>query len=469
MIETKKKAGKDAVVVSFAEGTVSKFVETKDGHELRIAYGKKESLPLSRRKAVLFLRKIVATAKQYKIKSLSLPWSDVRSLVHADVSNAQLGEMMAVAFSMANFAFTVYKKKGKNDYAGVERIFVSGAPKEALVGIRRGEIVGTEVNGCRTLANMPGGDMTPKKLVAAAKAALKGTSVTLKVLGRKEMQKLGMGAVLGIAQGSVEEPQFLIMEYRGPARTGREKNADKPIVLIGKGVTFDSGGLNIKTGGNMTEMHMDMSGGSAVIHAIATAARLKLPTHVIALVAAVENMPSGTAVRPGDILRSLSGKTIEIVDTDAEGRVTLADAITYAKRYDPRAIIECSTLTGASVVALGFQASGLMTTDETVLKKLTALGEESGDYVWPFPMWEEYEEMLKSDFADVANVPTGGWSRRAGVTGGGMFLQEFAKDIKCPFVHLDIAPRMTSDKDEFLAPGAAGAPVRLLLSAVESL
>ncbi len=466
MIETRKKAGKDAAIVRFAEGTVSKFVETKTGHELRIACGKKESLPLSRRKAVLFLRKIVATAKQNKIRSLSLSWSEVRKLVHTDVSDAQLGEMMAVAFAMANFAFTVYKKKGKNDYAGVERVFVIGAPKEALAGIQRGEIVGTEVNGCRMLANTPGGDMTPKKLVAAAKVALKGTSVTLKVLGRKEMQKLGMGAVLGIAQGSAEEPQFLIMEYRGEPSVKTKK---RPIVLIGKGVTFDSGGLNIKTGSNMSEMHMDMSGGSAVIHAIAAAARLKLPTHIIALVAAVENMPSGTAVRPGDIIKSLSGKTIEIVDTDAEGRVTLADAITYAKRYDPRAIIECSTLTGASVVALGFQASGLMTTDEAVLKKLSALGEESGDYVWPFPMWEEYEEMLKSDFADVANVPTGGWSRRAGVTGGGMFLQEFAKDIRCPFVHLDIAPRMTSDKDEYLAPGAAGAPVRLLLKAVESL
>ncbi|HEX8994315.1 MAG TPA: M17 family metallopeptidase, partial [Candidatus Paceibacterota bacterium] len=178
-----------------------------------------------------------------------------------------------------------------------------------------------------------------------------------------------------------------------------------------------------------------------------------------------------SAVRPGDIVKSMSGKTIEIANTDAEGRVILADAITYAKRYDPRLVVECSTLTGASLVALGFQASALMSTkdDPSFIMNLMQLGEESGDYVWPFPMWEEFEEMVKSDFADVANVPTSGWSRRAGVTGGGMFLREFAKDLSCPFVHLDIAPRMTSTSDEYLGKGAAGAPVRLLIKAVEEL
>ncbi|HEX8993680.1 MAG TPA: hypothetical protein VF803_00315, partial [Candidatus Paceibacterota bacterium] len=244
MIETKKKGSKDAVVVRFIEGTVSKFVETKSGHELHIAYGKKEAVPLSRRKTVLFLRKIIATAKQYKIKSLSLSWSDVRALIHKDIDDAEIGEMMAIAFAMANFAFTVYKKKGKDDYRDVDCVFVSGAPKGAVAGIERGEVIGNEVNGCRMLANTPGGDMTPKKLAAAAKAAIKGTAATVKILGEKEMGKLGMGAILGIGKGSKEESQFIIVEYKGTAhstrsaRGGQSKQLKKPIVLIGKGVTF---------------------------------------------------------------------------------------------------------------------------------------------------------------------------------------------------------------------------------------
>jgi len=472
--ELKKEAGKDGVTVKFVEGSISKFVEKDGASELCVGFGKKENVPLSRRRAVLFLRKIVATAKTHKLKSLAVSWEEVRGMVTPEISDASLGEMLSVAFLMADFEFVTYKKKPADGFAFVETVFVKGATAEAIAGIRRGEIVGAEVNGCRMLANTPGGDMTPKKLAAAAKAAVKGTTATVKVLGEKEMEKLGMGAVLGVGMGSLEESQFIILEYPGAAaKTGGKKTPiekQKPLVLIGKGVTFDSGGLSLKPADSMTEMHLDMSGGAAVIHAIALAAKLGLATPIVGLIPAVENMPSGAATRPCDMLKSMSGRTIEVLNTDAEGRVILADAITYAKRYDPRLDVECSTLTGASVVALGFQASAMMTNSqcEECTIRTMRLGEESGDYVWPFPLWEEYEEMVKSDFGDVANIPNSGYSRRAGVIGGGMFLREFAKDLACEFIHLDIAPRMTAAPGEHLAKGAAGAPVRLLLAMAEN-
>ena len=280
-------------------------------------------------------------------------------------------------------------------------------------------------------------------------------------MGRQEIRKAGMGAILGVAKGSELEPQFIVMEYWGTAKN------KKPVVLAGKGVTFDTGGLQAKPGDHMYEMHMDMSGGAAVIHAIVLAAKLKLKANVIALIPAVENSLSGTAVRPGDILTSLSGKTIEILHTDAEGRVILADAITYAKRYSPKMVVDVATLTGASLVALGQQASAYMTNKDTLVPVMQKLGEESGDYVWPFPAWEEYEEMTKGTFGDIPNISAAGNSRYGGVIAGGMFLREFAKDLDCPWVHIDMAPRMTATNSEFLAKGAAGAPVRLLLGIIE--
>jgi leucyl aminopeptidase len=232
-------------------------------------------------------------------------------------------------------------------------------------------------------------------------------------MGQGEMEKLGMGAVIGIAKGSTEEPQFIVMEYWGTSKS------KKPVVLVGKGVTFDTGGLNIKPGDAMYEMHMDMSGGSAVIHAVTLAAKLKLKANVVGLIPAVENSPSGTAVRPGDILRSLSGRTIEILNTDAEGRVILADGITYAKRYDPKLVVDVATLTGAALVALGNQANAIMTNKEALIPAIQKLGEESGDYVWPFPAWEEYEDMTKGNFGDIPNISTAGNSRYGGVIAGG--------------------------------------------------
>ncbi|MDP3403022.1 MAG: leucyl aminopeptidase, partial [bacterium] len=212
---------------------------------------------------------------------------------------------------------------------------------------------------------------------------------------------------------------------------------------------------------------LDMSGAASVIHAVALAAQLKLKKNVIALVPAAENMLGNGATRPGDILTSLSGKTVEVTDTDAEGRLVLADAITYAKRLKPGVVIDVATLTGAVLVALGFQASGLMTRDDKLADQLLALGEESGDYVWRLPLWDEYETVIKSDFADLQNHSISG-GRYAGATNGAIFLWQFAKELGCPWAHLDIASRMTAVRGEELAKGAAGAPVRLLIAFIES-
>ena len=445
--------------IRFISGSISKFVETNGSAVLHIGYGQKKSL--NQRKVTIFLRKIVALAKQNKLTSIAIEWKDLRALTDKKISDKKLGEVAAVAWEMANFDFNVYKREPEGGFDSVEEIFVINAPKLARDGIARGELVAIEVNSCRSLANTPGGDMTPKILADCAKTTAQGTKVSVQVIGRKEMEKLGMGAVLGVAKGSELEPQFIVMEYRGAAKT------KKPVVLVGKGVTFDTGGLQVKPGDSMYEMHMDMSGGAAVMHAIVLASKLKLKVNVVALIPAVENSLSGAAVRPGDILTSLSGKTIEILHTDAEGRVILADAITYAKRYDPKIVVDVATLTGASLVALGTEASAYMTNTERLVPTLQRLGEESGDYVWPFPMWEEYEPLVKGNFADVANIPASGNSRHAGVIGGGMFLREFAKNLNCPWVHIDMAPRMTANKDEFLAKGAVGAPVRLLLGIIE--
>lgn len=453
------------VSIRLFEGQATKFVEKGGAEELHIGFGKEASL--SRRKLIVFLRKIMTTAKQHKLKNISVAWADIRALAPSEIGDTELAQLAVVAFEMANFEFNIYKKVPEDGFAVLEHVVVVGASKEALPGLARGEIVANAVNATRALSNTPGGDMTPTHLAEAAKEAVAGTSAIISVFDAAQMKKLGLEAVLGVAKGSSEEPKFIAIEYWGlPAQAGADKT-EKPVVLIGKGVTFDTGGLNIKTGDGMYEMHMDMSGGAAVIHAAALAAKLSLKVNVVALVPAVENSPSGSSVRPGDILTSLSGKTIEILNTDAEGRVIMADAITYAKKYNPEVVLNVSTLTGAALVALGLHASAIMSSNQELEDLLRTKGEESGDYVWPFPLWEEYEDMIKGHFGDVPNISTSGNSRHGGVIAGGMFLWQFAKELKCPWAHIDMAPRMTSAPGEQLALGAAGAPVRLLLAVIE--
>lgn len=459
-IKTSGKKDTSAVSVLVVSGKHTRFVESKSDLELRVGSGVEEGKSLPRRKLVLLARKVIILAKQNKINSISTDFEAWRKVADSSISDAEVGEQMAVAFLMANFEFTQFKTKPKDGFAAVESVYISNTSIEGKRGIERGTIIGSEVNACRRLANTPGSDMTPALLALEAKRAVKGTPATVTTLGVKEMKKIGMGAVLGVGKGSSEEPKFIIVEYKG------DSGKKKPVVFVGKGVTFDSGGLNIKTGEGMYEMHMDMSGGAAVIHAVALCAKLKVKRTIIGLIPAVENMLGNDAYRPGDVLKSLSGKTIEVLNTDAEGRIILADALTYAKKYDPEVVVEASTLTGASLSALGLYASALMTTDEALEKKLRDLGERSGDYLWPLPLWDEYDYMLEANFADIPNIPVNGNPRYGGAIAGGKFLQQFAKDYL--FAHLDIAPRMTSAPGDNLAKGAAGTPVRLFLQIAEN-
>ena len=450
------KAGKGAVVVRFVEGSLGRF----DEKVLSVAYGDKKVSPFNRRKFVLLMRKVVAQAKQHRIKSLVVEYADIKSFAPKDMGDYEVGRVAGTAFVMADYEHVSYKTKPKEGWNFVEVVAVPNMPAAAKEGFADGLVIAGEVNATRELSNTPGGDMTPRILAEKAKAAVKGTNIKVKILGVKEMQKLGMGAVLGVGKGAKDEPRFIVMEYKGGGK-------NPPVVLIGKGVTFDTGGIQVKPGDHMYEMHMDMSGGAAVIHALVLAAKLKIKANVIGLIPAVENAVGAGALRPGDILKSLSGKSIEILHTDAEGRVILADAITYAKRYRPAIVADAATLTGAALTALGLHASALMTNREDMMEDIRALGEESGDYVWPFPLWEEYDDMVKGHFGDVPNISTSGNSRNGGVIAGGKFLEVFAKELDCPWFHLDIAPRMTSAPGEHLAKGAAGAPVRLFLALIE--
>jgi leucyl aminopeptidase len=375
-------------------------------------------------------------------------------------------ELMAANFVMANFEFVKYKTPPLDGFAFLKEIEAI-APKldrDIQEGFRRGIIIGEETNACRELSNMPGGDMTPAVLAKHAVDVARRTGITATILDEKKMKALKMGGVLGVAQGSDAPAKFIILEYRKGSKN------EKPTVLAGKGVTFDTGGLNLKPGDSIYEMHMDMSGGAAVIHAIAAAARLKLKKNIVALVPAVENMPSGSSYRPGDLLRTMSGKTIEVLNTDAEGRVILADALEYAKRYDPKIVIDVATLTGAAIAALGLRYTALFATDQTMEDHLRALGEATGDLVWPLPLTADYEDDIRGTFGDWANTST-----RRGLGGGAItgavFLWQFTKDKKgeqaYPWVHLDIAPRMTAIEGDHLAKGALGTPVRLLVRLLE--
>ncbi len=440
----------------FIEGPLSRF----DGLSMLAGYGDKK--PLTRRRLIVFLRKALRFARANEARAVSIDFKELRALAPKAIDDADLAQLCAEAFVMADYEHTAYKAAPKGGFLSVDTVEVRNAPPAAKNAFEKGRVVGESVNACRALSNTPGGDMTPELLAEAAVAAAQGTPARVKVLGVAEMASLGMNAILGVAKGSKEAPALIIVEYWGADRS------KKPVVLVGKGVTFDTGGLNIKTGDGMYEMHMDMSGGAAVIHAVIAAARLGLKRNVVALVPAVENAPAGGAMRPGDVLTSMSGKTIEILNTDAEGRVILADAITYARKYNPTAVIDVATLTGASLIALGTVASAFMTNKDALVQPLMELAEASGDYMWPLPLWEEYDPMVKGTFADVPNISAMGNSRHGGVIAGGKFLEVFAKELDCPWVHVDMAPRMTATPEDHLAKGAAGAPVRFLVKYIES-
>lgn len=308
-------------------------------------------------------------------------------------------------------------------------------------------VVGIEV--AKEWANRPANHATPSLLADAAKAIAKGSTFKCEVMGPKEVTKLGMGAFLAVARGAAEPLRFIVMRYSGaPA-------AQAPVVLVGKGITFDTGGISIKPAAEMDEMKYDMSGAASVLGVFKALGELKPAINVVGLIPATENMPDGQAVKPGDVVTSMSGQTIEILNTDAEGRLVLCDALTYAERFKPRAVIDIATLTGACVIALGGVRSGLFSSDDALAQALQLAGDASGDACWRMPLDEDYAEGLKSRYADVANVA----GRQAGSVTAAKFLQRFAS--RYPWAHLDIAGTAWRSG---ASKGATGRPVGLLLA-----
>ncbi len=442
------------------------FVFEKDGKDGMLAErGERTTMTIAvdlekitRRKLILLARRIVREAMAKKYGSIVIDFAQFHFPGLA-MEDEDLAELIATEFVMAGFEFRDFLSVPKEGWPEVKTIVLTSASgKGVRQGIERGMVIGEETNRARHIANMPGGEMTPEILAQHAKRSVKGLPVKCTVLDETAMKRLKMGGVLGVGKGSEAKSCFIVLEYRGTS----DKKA-RPVVLVGKGVTFDTGGINLKPEGSILGMNMDMSGGAAVIHAIAAVARLGLKKHIIALIPAAENMPSGSSYRPGDVIRSMSGKTIEVANTDAEGRIILADALQYAKRYRPSLVVDVATLTGAALVALGERATALFTQDEKLEKSFRELGEESGDYVWPLPLWDEYDAEIKGTVGDVANL---GKTRWGGAITAAAFLKQFV-DQAYPWVHLDIAPRMTALSDEFLGKGAAGAPVRLLVKVLE--
>ncbi|MDT8388202.1 MAG: leucyl aminopeptidase [Thiogranum sp.] len=316
-------------------------------------------------------------------------------------------------------------------------------------GLRNGIAIANGMDLARVLGNRPGNLCTPADLADQARALQRQyKSLKVRVLEKKDMDKLGMGALLSVARGSRQPPKLIVLEYQGGKKPG------KPVVLVGKGVTFDSGGISIKPGAAMDEMKFDMCGAASVIGTMAAVAELELPINLVGIVPATENLPDGDASKPGDVVTSMSGQTIEILNTDAEGRLILCDALTYADRFDPDVVIDIATLTGACIVALGKHATGLLSNNQKLADELLEAGQVSWDRAWQLPLWKEFDEQLSSNFADMANIGSNG----GGTITAACFLSRFTKHYR--WAHLDIAGVAWKSGD---AKGATGRPVPMLM------
>ncbi len=365
----------------------------------------------------------------------------------------QVAEAIAEASILACYRFDAFKTKEKSKPI-LKKLTIVEFDRRLVTSVRRGARMGRKIAEAtcvaRDLANLPGNTATPTYLARTARSIARRHGLSCQVLDETRMRRLGMGALLAVSQGSAEKAQFIVLEHN-------KRAAGKPLVFVGKGVTFDSGGVSIKPGGGMEDMKFDMCGAAAVIGAMQAVGALKLPGRVIGIVPATENLLDGESFKPGDIVTTLSGKTIEIQNTDAEGRLILADALAYAARFKPAAVVDLATLTGACVVALGHHVSGMMGNDDDLAEKVKAAGEATAERVWPLPLWDEYRRQIRSDYADMKN--TGG--RGGGAITAAALLAEFSEDY--PWVHLDIAGTAWSSRTRpYIPKGGVGIGVRLL-------
>ena len=403
------------------------------------------------------IRKVAATAAR-TVRKVGV--GDYCSIVHgggqANLSLGSAAQAVVEGTILGLYRFTEHKTGDEDEeVAEVDRLrlveFSSEKLPEVRDGATAGQVIAESTCLARDMVNQPSNHATPTILSEIARRIAEQGGLSCEILDEQKMTALGMGALLSVAQGSDEPAKLIILGHN-------EAKADlDTVVVVGKGITFDSGGISLKSHQNMRTMKMDMAGAAAVLGVMRAAALLKVPLRVIGLAPCTENLPSGRAYKPGDVVKAMSGLTIEIVSTDAEGRMILADALTWAERYKPKAVIDLATLTGACVVALGTQTAGLMGNDASLLDQLRAASSRTGEKVWELPLFEEYEKQIKSEVADLKNSGGG----PAGAITAGIFLSRFAGDY--PWAHLDIAGRALAEEDQpYIPKGATGIGVRLL-------
>ncbi len=394
------------------------------------------------------------TAQSFKATTIALVEPDPDVMLGNESFQQGVALALAEGSFLALYRYDKYLPPQKRAETTVETIIVVTESGRRLARVReevrQAGIICEATILARDLENAPGNEIYPESLARLAASIGHQHGMRTTILDKRQIKKLKMGGLLAVAQGSARPPRFIIMEQNPASKNGT-------VVLVGKGVTFDAGGISIKPSANMAEMKMDMSGAAAVIGTMLAAARLRIPLHLVGLIPATENLPGGSALKPGDIVQHLNGKTSEIDNTDAEGRLILADALSYASRYTPDLVIDLATLTGACVVALGHIATGMLGNDEAMMARLKESGERTYERVWQLPMYDEYEKLIKSDIADVRN--TGG--RWAGAITAALFLKKFIGKYR--WIHLDIAgTAITEEGFEYIPKGGSGVGVRLL-------
>jgi leucyl aminopeptidase len=395
-------------------------------------------------------------AQSMKVGSLGTEFPPLTLLpISLNTSSADIAQAMVEGVILSVYKYDKYLTP-TDEKKKLESLTLFTSDKKNSIeiqrGVKNGEIISAAVCHARDLQNAPSNEIYPETLSFDVQQTAHKYGFKATVFDLRKIESLKMGGILAVGKGSTHPPRFIILEHTPAKRNGGT------VVLVGKGVTFDSGGISIKPAANMAEMKMDMSGAAAVVGAFQAIGELKLPVHVVGLIPSVENMPSGTSVKPGDIVRHFNGKTSEVDNTDAEGRLILADALGYASKFEPEVVVDLATLTGACVVALGHLATGMMGNDQRTMDDLKAAGEKTYERVWQLPMFDEYEKLIKSDVADVKN--TGG--RWAGAITAGWFLKKFIGTYK--WVHLDIAGTAILEENMDYAPkGGSGVGVRLLV------
>ena len=419
---------------------------------LLVGCGDKAKLSLKEaRKLVVSIAKSLLSS-QAKDAHLALA-----SLALAGADHYWLAERLAQELEDASYSYSTTKstKAKASALKSISLAAPKGTSKAKIdTAFASGVATGRGINCAKELGNLPGNICTPTYLAQQAIDLAKGNrALTVKVLSEKQMARLGMGSLLSVSAGSSQEAQLIVMEYKG-AKVKPKADRPAPHMLVGKGITFDTGGISLKGGAAMDEMKFDMCGAASVIGTMAAVVEMALPIDIVAIVAAAENMPSGKATKPGDVVTSMSGLTIEILNTDAEGRLVLCDALTYGERYKPASVIDVATLTGAAVATFGSHVSAMLSNDDALAAELSDCGNASLDQVWQLPLHDEYQHLLDSNFADIANI--GG--PRAGTITAACFLSRFTKKFK--WAHLDIAG---SAWNSGAAKGATGRPVSLLL------